>query len=358
MERSLKPARIIFKPDNTYYAENRKWQGCPTVEKTRNGTIYTGWFSGGPIEPHPDNYCVLARSFDNGRTWEEPFMVIASVPEESYRAEDIQLWIDPDGKLWVIWVQSRVLGLEKITDGFDGIFGVWAITTMNPDDENPVWTEPRRLCDGFLRNKPTVLGNGNWLFAAYDWVQEDNRFVYYISKDKGSSFEKCLSTQKDVPNSKMFDETMVLEKNDGTLWLLVRTAKGIGRTISNDGGKTWSCLENPAYPGPCSRFYISRLSSGNVLFINHHEFTGRSHLTAFLSVDDGATWGYKLLIDERTEISYPDAVEDKDGNITMVYDRQRYGAKEILMASFTEEDIKNESFASANSYTGRIISKA
>ena len=351
----LKPAKVVLKPDSTYSMEKRKWQGCPSVEKTKNGTLYAGWFSGGPYEPHPENYSIVARSLDDGKTWEEPFLVIAPVKEEKYRAVDVQLWIDPDDKLWVMWTQTRVLTEERSVDSFDGVFGVWAITTENPDDDNPTWSEPRRLCDGYHRCKPTALSNGSWVFPAYDWVHHS--YVYYETKDNGNTFEKRIGPQKDGNNRRMFDETMIVELNDKGLWLLARTHEGVARSISKDGGKTWSQVENPAFSGPCSRFFIHKLKSGNLLFINHHEFTGRSHLTAFLSMDNGETWGYKLLIDERKDVSYPDAVEDVDGKIFMIYDRERHGAKEILMACFTEEDIKAGDFVSPKSYTKRIVSK-
>jgi len=67
-----------------------------------------------------------------------------------------------------------------------------------------------------------------------------------------------------------------------------------------------------------------------------------------LSEDDGKTWKYQMMIDERDWVSYPDAVEAEDGYIYIVYDRERGGsslkttyaqAREILMAKITEEDI-------------------
>ena len=61
-------------------------------------------------------------------------------------------------------------------------------------------------------------------------------------------------------------------------------------------------------------------------------------MTAALSEDDGATWPYKLVLDEREGISYPDAVE-ADGYIYAIYDRNRYSDQEIIMAKFTETDI-------------------
>ena len=44
-------------------------------------------------------------------------------------------------------------------------------------------------------------------------------------------------------------------------------------------------------------------------------------------------------IDGRSDISYPDLVEDETGRIFIIYDRRRQHEKEILMAVITEEDI-------------------
>ena len=84
--------------------------------------------------------------------------------------------------------------------------------------------------------------------------------------------------------------------------------------------------------------------------VYHHNNTGRSHITAMLSEDDCKTWPYKLLLDERSNISYPDGKEADDGYIYIAYDRERGNgrksleevyscAREILIAKITEADI-------------------
>jgi hypothetical protein len=105
-------------------------------------------------------------------------------------------------------------------------------------------------------------------------------------------------------------------------------------------------LCHSAIRNPGSRFFIRRLASGNLLLVNHfgyaetgQPFTGRSHLTAQLSTDDGHTWNDGLLLDERDGVSYPDGVQDKDGLIWITYDRDRGGAGEILLARFQEQDV-------------------
>ena len=90
---------------------------------------------------------------------------------------------------------------------------------------------------------------------------------------------------------------------------------------------------------PGSRFFIRRLTSGNLLLINHYKFKGRSHLYAQLSTNDGQKWNEGLLLDERSGVSYPDGVQDKDGLIWITYDRDRQGDGEILLAKFKEEDV-------------------
>jgi len=131
----------------------------------------------------------------------------------------------------------------------------------------------------------------------------------------------------------------IIERIDGSLWMLVRTFYGIGESISFDKGKTWNKGKPTNIGGPSSRFFIRRLYSGNLLLVNHYNFTGRNNLTAMISKDDGKTWEGFLLLDERDNVSYPDGVQAEDGRIFVVYDRERYGAKEILMAVFTEEDV-------------------
>ena len=58
-----------------------------------------------------------------------------------------------------------------------------------------------------------------------------------------------------------------------------------------------------------------------------------------LSDDDGVTWYGHLLIDGRDAVSYPDGIETEDGRVYLIYDHERYNAREILMTVFTEEDV-------------------
>ncbi len=114
--------------------------------------------------------------------------------------------------------------------------------------------------------------------------------------------------------------------------------------MSTDAGKTWREEDTPFTKSfnVNTRFFLRKLASGNLLLVANDTPKGRANMTAMLSADDGRTWPWKLVLDEREFVSYPDGTQPPDGSIYLIYDRGRYlfDAQEILMAKFTEADIK------------------
>ena len=68
------------------------------------------------------------------------------------------LWHDPLGRMWLFWAQSESF--------FDGRSGVWAVTCMDSGTTAPDWSAPRRLANGIMMNKPTLLADGAWALPA------------------------------------------------------------------------------------------------------------------------------------------------------------------------------------------------
>ena len=143
---------------------------------------------------------------------------------------------------------------------------------------------------------------------------------------------------------------MIVERHDGSLWMLLRNTGGIAQIVSTDGGRTWSegSLYQQGRTFANKRFFIRRLNSGALLMVRNNSPDGqRSHMTAFVSDDDGSTWKGGLLLDER-ESSYPDGIQTDDGTLYIIYDHQRYtlnragqrGVGSVVMATFREEDIR------------------
>lgn len=321
----------------------RTWQGIPGLERTAKGRVYVSWFTGGPKEPSPDNTVVLSYSDDAGQTFTPP-EAMGLPTNDGTRCFDPTLWIDPKGRLWYIFNRGNK-DLPK--------HDVWARICDDPDAAKPQWGPEFRIgYDApftFRMNKVTVLSTGEWLMpvtlaekpvpawcTGYNDKQTPTLHGVGISTDEG----KTWTLHGAVKSKPWALENMITELKDGRLWMLIRTNSGVlWQSHSTDKGRTWSDGNPSSIKSPGSRFYIRRLSSGNLLLVNHYKFTGRSHLTAQLSTDDGATWNEGLLLDERGGVSYPDGVQDKDGLIWITYDRDRNGAGEILLAKFREKDV-------------------
>ena len=342
---------VVIPPGIKYTDTLRRFQGIPGVECAGSGRLWATWYGGGTGEDR-HNYVLLSTSDDEGHTWSET-LVIDPDGDGPVRAYDPCLWKDPNGLLWLFWAQ----GYERHTDEKAG---VWAITTQQPHSGTPEWSKPVRLCDGIMLNKPTVLSSREWLFPVACWRREGSARVY-SSADQGSTWH--ILGQSTVPEEedRSCDEHMISERGDGTLWMLVRTKYGIGESVSADRGRTWTPVSPSRIQHATSRFFMRRLRSGNLLLVKNgpiNERIGRSHLMAFLSKDDGNSWIGGLLLDKRNEVSYPDGVQAPDGTIYVIYDRSRKGAKEILMAKFTEDDVLHGACTSAGAELRLLVNKA
>ena len=371
------PAKLYVRPTEERFQDTyRRWQGIPSIEVTDGGKIFVNFYSGQDAEVG-GNIMVLCVSTDGGKSFRSCEAVVEH-PDPQCRIYDPCLWIDPHGVLWMSWTQAR---------GFnDGRSGVWVSQCSDPDADNLVWSPPRRIANGIMMNKPIVTSKGDWLFPTAIWCDtsgsvpterhglENEQFSnVYASLDEGRTI--ALRGHADIPH-RSFDENMIVEKRDGSLGMLTRTFDGIGESFSTDGGYTWTPGRKSHIDGPCSRFHIRRLRSGRLLMINHYQFDqridledimsqgnvkswkGRSHLTALLSEDDGQTWPYYLLLDERNEVSYPDAKEAADGMIYVCYDWERVTQREILMARFTEDDILQGHLSDKRSKLRVLVNKA
>lgn len=370
---SLKPATFKINPtEPKYKLENRMWQGCPSIVKTKGGRLFMAYFSGGHKEPGYDNYNVLAYSDDDGETWKDFFFLEADEAHHDH-AIDLNLFYAPNGAMYITYMQTRLINhllpTDQIWAFYDGIFGTWAIKYPDPDGDEITFEEPVRWCDGYPRNQPTVLSTGEWVLTAYDWLPEqfvktksflgrDNseaKYYYrlYISKDEGKTWERKDGPYK--PQLVEFDEPMLLEGKDGQWHYFTRVNKGILHAVSYDRGDTWVDRDPLWLEAGGSRFFVRRLMSGNILLV--YSGTGREKMYAKISKDEMESWSEPLVLDDRRNVSYPDGMQDTDGYIYIAYDRERYGAREILWSRFTEEDIEKGGFFGEKSFTKRIMSK-
>jgi hypothetical protein len=341
----------------TYSPADRQWQGLPSTVRTGN-RLWTTWYTGGSGEPRQLNYLVVAYSDDNGETWVDPYLI---VDHDDANHVGVSLGV-PN-----FWMDDDTLCLTYIQ------YFTWVIKFHNPDTANigdVIIDEPIKFTNSKLHKGPTILkdSDGSTIFAvaseheAGDAHLETTRI--YISKNRGATWGLHRSqVNSSVPANRKYPESQIVDLKDGK-WMIVSriengAAGGIETSISEDYGYTWQPYQNnlsEPFIGPGSKTHVMRLSSGNILMINHDKKSSRASLCAYLSVDEGTTWPYKFRIDQRDDVTYPSAFE-KDGLIYVAWDKGRYIEKEVRLSMITEADIMAGYVVSTNSKEKIIVSK-
>jgi hypothetical protein len=362
---ALLPPQLNTSPLPEYGYDRLDYGMTIGIDRTPKGRLWACWVAGGDS---PEAFFVLATSDDDGETWSPPRLVVDAHSPRLPMDRSVlvgNLWTDPRGRLWLIFDQSMHM--------FDGRAGVWATVCENPDADDPTWSPPRRIWHGVTLNKPTVLKSREWMlpisldqregfgpfkgaFQELDPLRGANVFA---SADDGATWERRGAARFPNPD---WHEHMLVERRDGSLWMLARTSKGIMQSTSTDGGRTWSEPTEPdGIRQPNARFHVRRLASGKLLLVKHGDkvdaHDGRVQLSAWLSDDDGRTWTGGLVLDERKGVSYPDGFQAPDGTLYISYDRNRATDGEVLLARFTEEDIAAKKLVGPKSKLKLLISK-
>lgn len=359
-----RPAEIVFSDNEEadLSASSRQWQGVSGVEVTKGGRIWSTFLTGGEKEPSIENYVVYAYSDDGGKTWEDPFFAVIH-PDKNTRTIDPSLWLAEDGSLWCMYTLASTSDPSLQT----GLFGnqeTWRIKIADPDaaaQELRAQIESAGtefMSKGMKFNKIISLDNGELMYFASNNPASKNIFVY-VSSDGGQTFSRRSVIAGAGSDGVQYSlvEPMGVQTEDGKIRMMARIQLnggavvdgGIGSAESSDYGRTWTAfkgnLEAPMR-GTVSRFAYYKLQSGNLLFVYHDsEQNDRTNLTAWLSEDGGKTFPYKLLLDGRGNVSYPDVTQDSEGNIYVQYDRGRNTQSEIRMCIFSEQDIRNGYFS-------------
>jgi len=349
------PPEINMAPGPKYADDVRMFQGIPSIARAGNGRLWATWYGGGTEEGYY-NYIMLVTSSDDGNTWSNLKLVIDPDGDGPIRASEPGLWLDPSGRLWLMWNQYPI-GLN----GPDS--SLWAIVTSDPGSENPRWSEPRLIAypniNCFL--KPIVLSDGTWLWPSGSWYKPVVSRPL-LSSDQGKSFTVGGEVVIRPDEDRNYQEYNVVELSDGRLWLTTRTSYGMGESFSKDKGKTWTEVKPSHIIHVPARHFMTRLNSGKLLLVKHgaidERVKKRERLMAFISDDDGKTWSSGLMLDERTGVSYPDGVQSLDGTVYIIYDYNRHTDKEILLAIFTEQDVVHGQCVSEKTRLRILVNKA
>ena len=343
---------------------SERFAAWPTAFRTAKGEILVVY--SGDREGHvcPYGKVQLIRSRDGGETWSKPETICNSRIDDR-DAGIIEL---ANGNLVLFWFTSLAFYEYKDVLARNPKYG--EIYRSIPDevkhrelgswsrrstDGGRTWSAPVRvpvmtphggvlLKDGRIMVVGTHDGQVDGLFKGEKGFAPRSYGVA-VSEDKGRSFRKIA----DIPLGSILPhwslaEPTVFESKDGTLTALFRyelPATGLivdgkpfdGNThnestyprymlksVSTDGGRTWSPLERTNVDGFPP--HVLRLGDGRLVLTYASRTVGRRGVYAVLSADDGKTWDvgneFRLVSTEAEDIGYPSTVENQDGTLMTV----------------------------------------
>jgi predicted neuraminidase len=304
--------------------KNRPFSHCASIFETKRGDILVTWYSGS-YETSPDQAILISR-FD-GKSWSKPEIVV-DTPEKADGNPIIFEWRD---KLYLFYVTIEGGGLPpEIGKNFVSFLqkgevkGAWDTCSIKykiSKDEGKTFGEEvifRKEWGWMIRNRPIILSNRELLFPFYD--EREWKVFFGITEKDFDSFKFF----GDLRTPKGCIHPVVVEKENGNLVCFLRTRDGfIYKSVSKDFGRTWEEPQKTCLKNPNSGIDLLKLRNGYYLLAYNDSSYMRSPLSLAIS-KDLESWEKILDVEkEPYEFSYPNLLEDKNGNIHLVYTWKR-----------------------------------
>ncbi len=193
------------------------------------------------------------------------------------------------------------------------------------------------------RNKPLLLGDRILLPLYSDGL---NLSLVAITSDSGETW----SFSEPILGGGAIQPTLALNRN-GSITALMRdngpAPKRLMKSVSKDGGYTWSSVVDTDIPNPGTAADLAVLQSGNWALVLNDIEDGRYRLSVWLSKDEGLTWPFHKTIvngkpDGMEKGHYPAIIQTNDQSIHISYTNQIVGPdgkseqKNIVHAVFSE----------------------
>ena len=288
----------------------------PILRRTANGELLCICQCGGPSEPHPQNRVYAFHSKDEGKTWSEKESIYPEdgqavyCTEVSVFGEEITAYLTVHNGRFLDWkcymARSYDNGYTWENAGTPPYFPEYtfirgAITAKNntvfiPYQHYPVTREEH---DRILREEcdKAVFANPKTPYCESGVLR---------STDHRKTFDKCPACRMDMKDGWIWSEPTIAELSDGTIAMLLRKCGSgyLWRCNSSDGGTTWTDCHKTDIPNPTNKPKLIRLDQNRIALLHTPNNDGiatrvygdRYPLALWISDDDMKTWYSKTVL--------------------------------------------------------------
>jgi predicted neuraminidase len=209
-------------------------------------------------------------------------------------------------------------------------------------------TEPIKRQTGWMtRVHPLRLPSGRILLPCY--TDGFNVGIVAISDDEGATWRASGA----MVGAGSIQPSLVRHQ-DGTLSAFLRDngppPKRVLVSHSTDEGETWSVARDITIPNPGSSVDVIALESGAWLFVGNDTEAERKQITAYLSDDEGATWGVgRVLESGEGAYHYPSVIQARDGRIHALFTHRDAEGASIRHMILTEAWVREGTLSAPES---------
>lgn len=245
----------------------------------KDGALLLGWteFYAGSGADHGPARISGKISRDGGKTWGEKSTLVEN--DGGCNVMEVNFLRLKDNRIALFYCQ-------KNTESTD-----CRVMMRTSSDEGASWSPAKQISPdakytGLTNGRSIRLESGRILLEA--WEGGDS--YCYLSDDDGETWRE---SQRVKPGNGCWEPACV-ELKDGRVMMLMRTQLGGQyKSISTDGGATWSAPVATPLEGTAAPVSISRVpTTGDLLAVWNHNpgASSRNPLTAAISKDEGETW--------------------------------------------------------------------
>jgi len=296
---------------------------CSTLTDAANGDLVCVWY-GGSYESAEDQVLFLARRLKGSRQWTPPEVVVSNPGQPPGNAVVFRDGID---RLWIVW--GRMESERPIRRGAG--WGECRLMYRISEDHGMTWSADRELEDTYgslPRNAPVTLSDGTLCLPLTGRPGGRHGSYLLMTNDHGATWRPGAL----IPGA---SQPTLIERDDGSLFVMMRHRPNIMQSISGDRGATWSPPHKSELRNPDAGIAMRRLANGHVVMVFNNSTVARSPLSIARSTDQGETWEKALDIESNPgEYSYPCVIQTPDGLIHVTYTFRRYTIKH---AAFNED---------------------
>lgn len=218
--------------------------------------------------------------------------------------------------------------------GTEAEFNQWVlpIYVCRSTDGGRSWEAPQKLSQPWCGCVHSIIQtrSGRIVLVGQTVIPEwRHATVMFVSDDQGKSWQRSnvLDIGKGRHDHAGSCEATVTERQDGSLYLLLRTEEGwLYESVSRDAGLTWEALRPSAVKSVTCCAQLGRLADGRLALLwnappRHAPGSGgsREELSLALSDDDGKSWAPPVVVAASygtgSRVSYPYLYERRPGEL-------------------------------------------